>query len=126
MLVGRGVLRNPWILAQASDLAAGRPMRQITADDRARFLIDYMDLLLSEGDNEAEGFRHKAGRAADARARTSHERWVVNKMRALMSWYSKGLYNGGRLRTSINHAESVRQVRDIIAEFFLSVETSAV
>src|SRR5437764_1430623 len=31
VLVGRGVLRNPWILAQASDLAAGRPMRQITA-----------------------------------------------------------------------------------------------
>jgi tRNA-dihydrouridine synthase B len=126
VLVGRGVLRNPWILAQASDLAAGRPMRQITADDRSRFLIDYMDLLLCEGDNEAEGFRHKAGRAADPRARTSHERWVVNKMRALMSWYSKGLYNGGHLRTSINHAESIRHVRDIVAEFFLTVETSSV
>ena len=25
VLVGRGVLRNPWILAQAADLAAGRP-----------------------------------------------------------------------------------------------------
>jgi tRNA-dihydrouridine synthase len=24
VLVGRGVLRNPWILAQAMDLAAGR------------------------------------------------------------------------------------------------------
>src|SRR5215218_7859294 len=30
VLVGRGVLRNPWILAQAADLAAGKPMRQIT------------------------------------------------------------------------------------------------
>jgi tRNA-dihydrouridine synthase B len=126
VLVGRGVLRNPWILAQASDLAAGRPMRQITADDRARFLVEYMDLLVSEGDNEAEGFRHKAGRTTDLRGRTSHERWVVNKMRALMSWYSKGLYNGGHLRTSINHAGSIGQVRDIVAEFFLSVETSAV
>ena len=27
VLVGRGVLRNPWILAQAADLAAGRPPR---------------------------------------------------------------------------------------------------
>ena len=124
VLVGRGVLRNPWILAQASDLAAGRPMRQITAGDRARFLIDYMDLLLSEGDNEAEGFRHTAGRPADPRARTSHQRWVVNKMRALMSWYSKGLHSGAHLRTSINHAESIPHVRDIVAEFFLTMETS--
>ena len=30
VLVGRGVLRNPWILAQAGDLAAGRPPREIT------------------------------------------------------------------------------------------------
>jgi nifR3 family TIM-barrel protein len=28
VLVGRGVLRNPWILAQAGDLAAGRPVRE--------------------------------------------------------------------------------------------------
>lgn len=27
VLVGRGVLRNPWILAHASDLLAGRPPR---------------------------------------------------------------------------------------------------
>src|SRR5438128_2438919 len=60
VLVGRGVLRNPWILAQAQDLAAGRPMREITLDDRGRFLLDYIELLLKEGQNEAAGFRHRA------------------------------------------------------------------
>src|SRR5687767_12437637 len=60
VLVGRGVLRNPWILAQAADLAAGRPARPVTLEDRGRFLLDYMDLLLSEGEGEVEGFRHKA------------------------------------------------------------------
>src|SRR5213079_1090734 len=30
VLVGRGVLRNPWILAQAADLAAGRPAREVS------------------------------------------------------------------------------------------------
>src|SRR4051812_49057376 len=29
VLVGRGVLRNPWILCQAADLAAGRPPRPV-------------------------------------------------------------------------------------------------
>ena len=113
VLVGRGVLRNPWILAQAADLAAGRAPRAITLQQRGRFLLDYMDLLLHEGENEAEGFRHKAGQA-EAR----HERWVINKLRALMSWYSKGLHNGGHLRTTVNAAQSVSEVRDLVETFF--------
>lgn len=40
VLVGRGVLRNPWILAQSADIAAGRPAREITLADRGRFLLD--------------------------------------------------------------------------------------
>ena len=30
VLVGRGILRNPWLFAQAQDLLAGRPARQVT------------------------------------------------------------------------------------------------
>jgi nifR3 family TIM-barrel protein len=113
VLVGRGVLRNPWILAQAADLAACRAPRQVTLAQRGQFLIDYMELLLHEGENEAEGFRHKAGQS-EAR----HERWVINKLRALMSWYSKGLHNGGHLRTAINSAQSIEEVREIVKRAF--------
>ena len=35
-----------------------------------------------------------------------------------MSWYSKGLHNGGHLRTSINFAGSISEARDIIGQFF--------
>ena len=45
--VGRGVLRNPWILAQARDLMEGKPARSITHEERGQFLLDYMQLLLS-------------------------------------------------------------------------------
>jgi len=114
VLVGRGVLRNPWILSQAADLAAGRLMQEVTLEARGQFLLDYMELLLSEGQNEAEGFRHKAGVSCEAR----HQRWVISKLRALMSWYSKGLHNGGHLRTAINSADSVAHARDIVGEFF--------
>src|SRR5437667_5575350 len=48
VLVGRGVLRNPWILAQGADLAAGRPAREVTLAERGRFLLDYIDLLMNE------------------------------------------------------------------------------
>jgi tRNA-dihydrouridine synthase B len=133
VLVGRGVLRNPWILAQAADLAAGRPVREVTVEDRGKFLLEYMDMLLSEED-EAEGFRHKAGGTSSvgntsvglgfSRA-SRHERWVINKLRALMSWYSKGLHNGGHLRTDINAATSISHARDIIEQFFTVVPSAA-
>src|SRR5438067_11968112 len=53
VLVGRGVLRNPWILAQACDLAEGRPARAVTPEQRGQFLLDYIDLLERERIDEA-------------------------------------------------------------------------
>ena len=124
VLVGRGVLRNPWILAQAQDLAEGRPARTVTLALRGRFLLDYMTLLLNERVNERPGFRHVAPnqRAAGGQqpAARGHDRWVMNKLRALMSWYSKGLENSGHLRTAINSAQSLDQAREIIDEFFFA------
>jgi len=117
VLVGRGVLRNPWILAQAADLAAGRPMRQVTLAERGQFLLDYIDLLMNERVREPEGFRHVAAHSQPA-PRTSHDKWVINKVRALGSWYTKGLDNGSHLRTAINSADSLGSLRDTLATFF--------
>jgi tRNA-dihydrouridine synthase len=131
VLVGRGVLRNPWILAQAADLAAGRPAREVTLEDRGQFLLEYMDLLLSE-ESEPSGFRHRAGEGAaggleprSLAQRSRHERWVINKLRALMSWYSKGLHNGGHLRTEINASGSIAEARDTISRFFAGNQAPA-
>src|SRR5947207_13905043 len=55
VLVGRGVLRNPWILAQAADLLTGRPVREVTLVERGQFLLDYIELLLNERIPDAEG-----------------------------------------------------------------------
>ena len=127
VLVGRGVLRNPWILAQARDLAEGRAPRQVSAADRGQFLIDYLTLLLNERVDEGDGFRHTAPGtivgettpvAAGLPAR-GREKWVINKLRALMSWYSKGLDRGSELRVRINRAQSIAEVHEIVQEFFL-------
>ena len=151
VLVGRGVLRNPWILSQARDLAAGFAPRIVTLGDRGQFLLDYMTLLLNERVGEREGFRHTAPSPGALASRLSalesmsaddreppraegpepsvesrdpraerRERWVINKLRALVSWYSKGLDNGGHLRIAINSAQSISEVRDIVAQFFFA------
>jgi tRNA-dihydrouridine synthase B len=121
VLVGRGALRNPWIFEQAAALVSGSTPRSVTAADRARFLLEYIDLLLTERLNESKGFRHVApgqpSAAAHAPAR-GHDRWVINKLRALNSWFTKGLDGGSQLRVAINAADSIAQLRMVIEEFF--------
>jgi len=104
VLVGRGVLRNPWILSQAADMIAGRAPRRVTLEDRGQFLLDYIDLLMCERTDEARA--------------VSHDKWVINKLRALGSWYTKGLDNGSHLRTAINSTASLRELRETIVAFF--------
>jgi tRNA-dihydrouridine synthase B len=129
VLVGRGVLRNPWILAQAADLAAGRAPRAVTLADRGRFLSEYIELLRHERVHEPAGFRHvapaHAGGAADGHRAIGHDRWVVNKVRALGAWYTKGLEGGARLRTAINSADSIDALHEIIDVFFLGATAAA-
>ena len=129
VLVGRGVLRNPWILAQAADLAAGWPVRLVPLAERGQFLLDYIDLLVNERVDEDAGFRHVAPTTGTAGPHVSapargRERWVINKVRALMSWYSKGLDGGSQLRVRVNSAESLAQLRDIVDEFFFTAGAS--
>jgi tRNA-dihydrouridine synthase B len=169
ILVGRGVLRNPWIFAQAAALAEGRPLPVVSMAARGRFLIDYIDLLLADTAAEPAGFRHTAQRdprdllpaasrelSADARdplpaasrelpadARDPlpaascrlpadsqrgvrdplaparpRDRHVVNKLRALSAWYTRGLEHGHHLRHTINRMESVPALRQVISDFF--------
>ncbi|MCX6545125.1 MAG: tRNA dihydrouridine synthase DusB [Acidobacteria bacterium] len=98
VLVGRGILRNPWLFAQTADLMAGRPIREISASDRGRFLLDYIELLAAENPDSG--------------------RWIVNKLRALCGWYTKGFEGGSNLRVAVNHAASVAELRGLIATFF--------
>jgi tRNA-dihydrouridine synthase B len=128
VLVGRGVLRNPWILSQAADLAAGRTPRQVTLAERGQFLLDYIHLLISERAEEGSGFRHVApGVGAEQAPATvrGRERWVINKIRALSSWYSKGFDCGSHFRVRVNSCESVAHLREIVDEFFFTAPHSA-
>ena len=144
VFVGRGVLRNPWILAQARDLMEGRPAREVSHEQRGRFLLDYMQLLLDERVNEGVGFRHAVGhssnvghppnvghpfRGAGAQAPSprpqassvaiGRERWVINKLRALCTWYTKGFEGGSQFRIGVNSAKSIAELEALIDDFFM-------
>jgi tRNA-dihydrouridine synthase B len=125
VLVGRGILRNPWLFAQAADLLAGRPARDVTPQDRKRFLLEYIDLLVAEGPGGAADRSRvvSAARTGDDASRTrdprsSHDRWVVNKLRALCGYFTKGFEGGSHLRVAVNQAPSVAELRALIERFF--------
>jgi nifR3 family TIM-barrel protein len=122
VLVGRGALRHPWIFRDAADRLAGRTPRSVLSADRKGFLLDYVELLSSEGRDEREGFRHMApGQPAQPHVARGRERWVINKVKALMAWYTKGLEGGSQLRSAINTTESVDALRDLIENFFAAL-----
>jgi nifR3 family TIM-barrel protein len=116
--VGRGVLRNPWILAQARDLMAGRQARRITDEERGQFLLDYVALLLADEKGEQDGFRHLVMQSTPSRSEASKERWAINKIRALCAWYTKGFEGGAQFRIGVNSARSLGELRDLMQAFF--------
>jgi tRNA-dihydrouridine synthase B len=120
VLVGRGILRNPWLFAQAADLMAGRPPREVTPDDRKRFLLEYIDLLVREAPWGEEDLRKRGDAVPRKRydPAATHDRWVVNKLRALCGYYTKGFEGGAHLRVAVNQAPSVAALRALIDEFF--------
>ncbi len=126
VLVGRGALRNPWLFGQAEALAAGEAVREVTLAERGRFLLEYLDLLLKGDAGEAAGFRHRAGNVEAASAEADRgsrlargrDRWVINKIRALSAWYTRGFENGSHLRQSVNNTETLAALRSTIIEFF--------
>jgi len=54
----------------------------------------------------------------------SHDKWVINKLRALGSYYTKGLENGSHLRMKINTALTLSELRDAITDFFCEPASS--
>ena len=61
VLVGRGALRNPWIFqAVGATRSPAESATPVSLEDRGQFLLEYIDLLLKERVDEADGFRHAA------------------------------------------------------------------
>jgi tRNA-dihydrouridine synthase B len=128
VLIGRGALRNPWIFSQSAEMVHGYAARDASLAERGQFLLDYIDLLLTERVGERAGFRHTApgmGAAAPAAAR-GRERWVINKIRALGAWYTKGFDGGAQLRVAINSTDSIDALRQLVRTFFLVDSRQAV
>ena len=48
---------------------------------------------------------------------------MVNKLRALCGYYTRGVEGGSHLRVAVNHAPSVSALRELIMTFFGDLES---
>jgi tRNA-dihydrouridine synthase len=77
-------------------------------------------MLLADQKGEQDGFRHLVVQSTPPRAPESKERWVINKLRALCAWYTKGFEGGAQFRIGVNSAKSIAEVEALIANFFFT------
>src|SRR6266513_1802341 len=97
VMIARGVLGNPWIFAQARDLAAGRaPSPAPTAGERFAVALEHARLALAlQGDT----------------------RKTALEFRKHFGWYTKGVPGAGSLRERLFQIESMREAEAIFATY---------
>ncbi len=93
VLVARGALGNPWIFAQTDDLLNGRPMREVTLEERLRTIREHAKLHLQQyGEDGLVSFRKH------------------------LTWYFKGQHGAKELRGEMNKVSDMASL-----EAFLGV-----
>ena len=97
VMVGRGVMRDPWAIARISASLLGTPAPTPTMEDRRRLLHEYVDRLGVDG---------PLGRRA------------VAKLRRVIGYLSKGMPNASKLRNAMNTVTEIEVAKGLIDEFF--------
>jgi nifR3 family TIM-barrel protein len=104
IMLGRGTLGNPWLIAQIADLMEGREMRPMpSAADRLRYCIVHYRAMVDEW--------------GEPRA--------VPQMRKHVALYLKGIPGAALLRERIMRIDSADEAIAVIEETIARVEASA-
>lgn len=105
VMVGRGAIRDPWLLRRIADVFAGRaPYRPPLADRQAR-LLRYFDLIAADSNTE--------GRA-------------VGRMKKVTGYFTRGLPHGAELRDRVYHSFDRAAICDAVCAWFARLEAEGV
>ncbi|MEW5977726.1 MAG: tRNA dihydrouridine synthase DusB [Acidobacteriota bacterium] len=98
VMIGRGVLSNPWIFRQIQEMDRQVAVFQPSVQDKYHLIKSYFQLLFEE---ETPG--------------------AVGKMKQFASWFTHAIPFGAGLRKAIYESRSEGEVMDRIEEFFQPV-----
>lgn len=103
IMVGRGVMTDPWALARIAAHWRGEPFAEPTLDDRRKLLHRYLDKM-------------DAGFGGPMNLRT------LAKLRKVMGYFSKGMYGAASLRAATQDVDTVAGARDLIDRYFATLD----
>jgi tRNA-dihydrouridine synthase B len=95
VMIGRAAPANPWIFRQIAQYTATGRYDEPTDLDRYRMIRTYFQMLLDEGNPEAQG-----------------------KMKQFASWFTHGVPGGAALRKSIYESKTGEAVLGAVERFF--------
>ena len=99
IMVGRGTLRNPWILEQIRTYLENGEIRQVSNEEKIKIIFEHIDLEVKEkGENVG-----------------------IKEMRKHICYYLKGMPMASEIRNKINKLESKKEVKDTLTEYFKSL-----
>ena len=97
VMVGRGAIRNPWSLLQITQHLRGEEVTQVTAADRRRVLLGYLDSL---------------------NGRFRSERGTLGRFKKISNYFTKGLPYGGDVRTLVLRSQTIEEAVDHLEVYF--------
>lgn len=95
VMIGRGGYGNPWIIGQALDLLAGRPVVRPTPTERLAVARNHLELCLE----------------------TFGAQKTLGQMRKHLSWYVRGMENAAGFRAQINQTKTIAEMSNRLEDF---------
>lgn len=105
VMVGRGTMRDPWILRRIADRLAGRAPYRPPLADREAVLLRYFGLIAAEAYTE---------------------RAAVGRMKKVTGYFTRGLPYGAELRDAIYHSHAIEPIRDAVRGWFARVAAEGI
>ncbi len=95
VMVGRAASYNPWIFQQISEYLATGTYNTPSEHDRYVMMRTYYSMLEEHGESDA-----------------------IGKMKQFATYFTHGVRNGSKLRTEVYRAQSIKQIFEIVDQFF--------
>jgi tRNA-dihydrouridine synthase B len=96
VMMGRGVLTNPWLIRQCFDHLSGAAVQQVTTADKAGLMIRFLERVRDETPQPV----------------------ALGKMKKMGGYLSKGIAGGSHLRAALHEARTCQHFMDTLQDFF--------
>ena len=100
IMVGRGVLGNPWIFSQIRELLSGKPVRTVSLTEKRTMVHRHYLMMLQ----------------------SKPEKIATREMRKHIGWYLHGLHGSAKIRDEINRCGDPEKVLELVDHFFDETE----